>query len=53
MSRVFANGPKDRGSIQGWVILNTQKMYLMLPDLTLCILRYISREKWSNPETTV
>ena len=26
MSRVFANGPGDRGSIPGWVIPKTQKM---------------------------
>ena len=28
MSRVFANGPGDQGSIPGWVILKTQKMVL-------------------------
>ena len=28
MSRVFANGPRDRGSIPGWVIPKTQKMVL-------------------------
>ena len=28
MSRVFANGPEDRGSIAGWLIPNTQKMVL-------------------------
>ena len=28
MSRVFANGPGDRGSIPGRVIPNTQKMLL-------------------------
>ena len=32
MSRVFANGPADRGSITGQVILKTQKMVL---DATL------------------
>ena len=32
MSRVFANGPGDRGSIPGWVIPKTQKMAL---DATL------------------
>ena len=26
MSRVFANGPGNQGSIPGWVIPNTQKM---------------------------
>ena len=28
MSKVFANGPEDRGSIQGRVIPKTQKMVL-------------------------
>ena len=28
MSRVFTNGPGDRGSIPGWVIPKTQKMIL-------------------------
>ena len=28
MSRVFANGPEDRGSIPGRVILKTQRMVL-------------------------
>ena len=28
MSRVFANGPEDWGSIPGWVIPKTQKMVL-------------------------
>ena len=35
MSRVFANGPGDRGSIPGWVIPKTQKWYLMPPCLVL------------------
>ena len=28
MSRVFTNGPGDRGSIPSWVIPKTQKMVL-------------------------
>ena len=28
MSRVYANGPGDQGSIQGWVISKTRKMVL-------------------------
>ena len=28
MSRVFANGPVDRGSIPGWVLPKTQRMGL-------------------------
>ena len=47
--RVFANGPGNQGSIPGRVILKTQKMYLMPPCLTLSIIRYGSRIKWSNP----
>ena len=39
MVRVFANGPRDLGSIPGRVIPKTQKWYLMLPCLTLSILR--------------
>ena len=38
MSRVFANGPGDRGSILGRVIPKTQKWYLMPPCWV----------KWSN-----
>ena len=53
--RVFANGPGDLGSIPGRVIPKTQKMVLdasllnMPPCLTLSIIRYGSRVKWSNP----
>ena len=48
--RVFANGPGDLGSIPGRVIPKTQKKwYLMPPCLTLSIIRYGSRVKWSNP----
>ena len=36
MSRMFANGPGDRGSIPGRVISKTQKMVL---DPTLSIIR--------------
>ena len=39
MSRVFANGPRDRGSISGRVILKTQKWYLMPSWLTLSTIR--------------
>ena len=45
MDRVFANGPGDLGSIPGRVIPKT----LIPPCLTLSILRYVSRVKWSNP----
>ena len=49
MVRGFANGTRDRGSIPGWVIPKTQKWYLMPPCLTLSIIRYVSRVKWSHP----
>ena len=47
MVRVFAKG--DLGSITGRVISKTQKWYLMLPCLTLSMISYGSRTKWSNP----
>ena len=34
--------------IPGWVIPETQKWYLIPPCLTLSIIRYRSRVKWSN-----
>ena len=43
MSRVFASGPGDRGSIPGRVIPKTQKWYLITPCLTHSIIRYVSR----------
>ena len=47
--RVFANGPGDLGSIPGRVIPKTLKMVLDTPCLTLSIIRYGSKVKWSNP----
>ena len=44
---------EDRGSIPGRVIPKTQKWYLIPPCLTLSIMRYRSRVKWSNPENGV
>ena len=53
MSRMFVNGLGDRGSIRGRVIPRTQKKQtkknLMPSCLTLSIIRYGSRIKWSNP----
>ena len=49
MSRVFANGPEDQGSIPGRVIPKTQKWYLMPFCLTVSIIRYGLRVKGSNP----
>ena len=47
MSRVFANGLGDRGSIPGWVIPKTQNM--VFDASLLSIIRYGSRVKWINP----
>ena len=47
MSRVFANGPGDMGSILGRVIQKTQK--IVLDTSLLNTIRYVSRLKWSNP----
>ena len=49
MVRVFADGLGDLGSIPGQVIPETLKMVLDA-SLTLNIIRYGSRVKWSNPE---
>ena len=49
MSRVFANGLGDRGSLLGRVIPKTSKWYMMPFCLTLSIIRVGSRVKWSNP----
>ena len=43
MVRVFVNRLGDRTSIRGWVIPKTKKWYLMLPCLTVSIIRYRSR----------
>ena len=56
ISRVFTNGPGDRGSIPGRVIpkfKKKKKWYLMLPCLTLNIISYGSSVKWRNPENRV
>ena len=43
VGRVFANGPRDWGSIPVWIIPKTQKWYLMPTCLTLSIVNYRSR----------
>ena len=48
MVRVFTNGPGDLGSIPGRVISKTKKWHLIPPCLTLSIIGYGSRVKWSN-----
>ena len=46
---MLTSGPRDRGSIPGRVIPQTfKKWYLIPPCLTLSIIKYISRVKWSN-----
>ena len=47
--RVFTNGPGDWCSISGQVMPKTKKIILDTSCLTLSIIRYISRVKWSNP----
>ena len=49
MRRVLANGPRDQGSTQVESYQRLKKWYLMLPCLTLSIIRYGSKVKWSNP----
>ena len=49
VGRAFANGPGDQGLIPFRVIPKTPKRYLMPPCLTLSIIRYGSRVKWSYP----
>ena len=46
--RVFANGLGDWGSIPDRVIPKTTKRYIIPPYLTLNIIKYVSRVKWSN-----
>ena len=49
--RVFTNGLGDLGSIPGRVIPKTKKKWYLVPScLTLSIIRYRSRVKWSDPE---
>ena len=50
---VFGSGPGDWGSIQGRVISDSKKWYLMPPCLTLSIIRYGSRVNLSNPRKGV
>ena len=39
MSKVFFNGPEDRGSVPGQVKPKTQKCNLIAPYLTLSFIR--------------
>ena len=49
VGRVFANDPRDLGSIPGRVIPKTLKSYLIPSCITLSNIRYVSRVKLSNP----
>ena len=49
MSRVFANGPRDSGSISGLVIPKTQKMVLDAALLSTQHYKVRIKGKWSNP----
>ena len=51
MCILFANGSGDRVLIPGRVIPKTQKWYLIPPNITLSIIKYVSRESWSIQET--
>ena len=46
---IYIYGPGDLCSILSRIIPKTQKWYLMPTCLTLNIIRYGSRVKWSNP----
>ena len=50
VGRVFTNGPGDQGSVPGCVLPKTLKNGTCL---TLSIIRYISRVKWSDPGEVV
>ena len=48
VSRVFANGTGDCGSIPGRVIPKLKKWYLIFPCSTLSIISYVSSGKRNN-----
>ena len=47
--RVFAHGPRDRGSIPGWYISKTQKLVLDASLLNTQHYKIRIKGKWSNP----
>ena len=49
MGRVFSKDQGDRVFNPGLSHTKTQNWYLIRPCLTLSIIRYVSRVKWSNP----
>ena len=49
MGRVFTNGSGDRVQYQVRSNQRLKKWYLIPPCLTLSIIRYVIRVKWSNP----
>ena len=53
VGRVFANGPGDWVQSQVESYEDLKKWYLIASCLTLSIIRYVSKVKWSNPEKGV
>ena len=53
IGRLFANCPRDWGSIPGRVIPMTQKVVLGISLFNTQLIRYVSRVKWSNQEKGV
>ena len=53
MSRVFANGPGNRGQSQVESYQRLKKWYLMPPCLALSFIKYVSRVKWRIPGNRV
>ena len=51
--RVFTNGPRDQGSIPGWVIPKTKKMVLDTSLLNTQHYKVWNKSKWSNPGNNV
>ena len=49
MGRVFTDDPRDQVQFHIDTHQRLKKSYVMLTDLTLSIIRYVSRVKWSNP----
>ena len=49
MGRVFTNGPENRVQFHVESYQSLKKCCLMPPCLTLSIIMYVSRIRWSNP----
>ena len=53
MVRMFANDPRNRGSILDWVIPKTQKLVLDATKLNIQHYKVRIKSKWSNPKKGV